>query len=78
MRIMFSKTFWTKKEYYTKINVGVIVRTADKKNVLCKGDTTNWSWNFYAISENIKDNIRVYDIKNWPEANNEASRIKRN
>ena len=40
-----------------KFKLGQLVRTADIKRVFCKGDSTNWSYKLYTITEVIHDTI---------------------
>ena len=40
-----------------KIKLGQLVRTADNKRVFSKGDSTNWSYKLYTITEGIHDTI---------------------
>ena len=49
--------------------VGGFFRTPNKKNVFCKGDTTNWSDRWDTITENNDDTIRPYHKSNLPETN---------
>ena len=53
------------------------VRTPDLKKTFSKGDTTNWSYKLYEITEIINDTIPSYHIDNLPERYNE-SLIKKN
>ena len=46
----------------TKFNLGQLVRTADIKRVFSKGDSTNWSYKLYTITEVIHDTIPSYRI----------------
>ena len=55
-----------------KYKVGDIVRTADKGSIFSKGDSTNWSYRLYKITEIIDDNIPSYHIDFLPERYNEA------
>ena len=48
------------------------VRVADLKKTFSKGDTTNWSYNLYKITELIIDTIPSYRLDNLPERYNEA------
>ena len=48
------------------------VRTANKRNIFSKFDTTNWSYNLYKITEIIDDTIPSYKLENYPERYNEA------
>ena len=43
-----------------------------------KGDTTNWSYKLYEITENIKDTIPSYHIENSTERFKEALLKKTN
>ena len=55
-----------------KHKIGDLVRTADSKRTFSKGDTTNWSYKLYKITEKIKDTIPSYKIDNLPERYNES------
>ena len=55
-----------------KYEIGDLVRTADLKKTFSKGDTTNWSYKLYKITEIIIDTIPVYKIDNLKERYNEA------
>ena len=46
--------------YKPKIKLGQLVRTADIKRVFSKGDSTNWSYKLYTITEVIHDTIPSY------------------
>ena len=54
-----------------KFKLGDLVRTADIKSVFCKGDSTNWSYKLYTITEIIHDTIPSYRIDYLPERYNE-------
>ena len=54
-----------------KFNLGQLVRTADIKRVFGKGDTTNYSYKLYTITEIIRDTIPSYRINYLPERYNE-------
>ena len=40
-----------------KFNLGQLVRTFDIKKTFSKGDSTNWSYNLYTITEVLHDKI---------------------
>ena len=42
--------------------LGQLVRTADFKRVFSKGDSTNWSYKFYPITEVVHDTVFSYRI----------------
>ena len=48
-----------------------MVRTADIKKVFSKGDSTNWSYQIYTITEVIHDTIPSYRIDDLPERYNQ-------
>ena len=48
-----------------------MVRIADIKRVLSKGDSTNWSYKIYTITEVNHDTILSYRINYLPERYNE-------
>ena len=50
-----------------KFKLGQLVRTADIKRVFSKGDSTNWSFKLYTITEVIHDTIPSYRIDYLPE-----------
>ena len=54
-----------------KFMLGQLVRTADIKRVFSKGDSTNWSYILYTITEGIHDTIPSYRIDYLPERYNE-------
>ena len=54
-----------------KYKFGQLVRTADIKRVFSKGDSTNWSYKLYKITEVIHDTIPSYRIDYLPERYNE-------
>ena len=55
-----------------KIQVNDLVRTADSKETFSKGDTTNWSYKIYKITEIVKNTIPSYRIDVLPERYSEA------
>ena len=54
-----------------KFQLGQLVRTADIKRVFSKGDSTNYSYKLYTITEVIHDTIPSYRIDYLPERYNE-------
>ena len=54
-----------------KFKLGQLVRTADIKKVFSKGDSTNYSYKLYTITEVIHDTIPSYRIDYLPERYNE-------
>ena len=54
-----------------KFKLGQLVRTADIKHIFCKGDSTNYSYILYTITEVIHNNIPRYRINYLPERYNE-------
>ena len=54
-----------------KYKLGDLVRTADIKRVFSKGDSTNWSYKLYTITEVIHGTIPSYRINYLPERYNE-------
>ena len=61
-----------RKKVKPKYEIGDLVRTADLKKTFSKGDTTNWSYKLYKITEIVKDTIPTYRLGNLPERYNEA------
>ena len=61
-----------RKKVKPKFQINDLVRTADLKRTFSKGDTTNWSYKLYKITEIINDTIPTYHIDNLPERYNES------
>ena len=61
-----------RKKVKPKFQINDLVRTADLKKTFSKGDTTNWSYKLYKITEIINDTIPSYHIDNLPERYNES------
>ena len=54
-----------------RFRLGQLVRTADIKKVFSKGDSTNYSYEIYTITEFLHDTIPSYRINYLPERYNE-------
>ena len=54
-----------------KFKLGQLVRTADIKRVFSKGDSTNYSYKLYTITEVIHNTIPSYRIDYLPERYNQ-------
>ena len=69
------KVYYNLKDKRSKLNpkfkIGQLVRTADIKKVFSKGDSTNYSYKLYTITEVIHDTIPSYRIDYLPEKYNE-------
>ena len=61
-----------RKKITPKFQINDLVRVADLKKTFSKGDTTNWSYKLYKITEIINDTIPAYKIDNLPERYNES------
>ena len=61
-----------RKKIKPKYEIGDLVGTADLKKTFSKGDTTNWSYKIYKITEIINDTIPSYHIDNLKERYNES------
>ena len=61
-----------RKKIKPKFQVNDLVRTADLKKTFSKGDTTNWSYELYKITEIINDTIPSYHIDKLPERYKES------
>ena len=60
-----------RKKQRSKFRLGDLVRTADIKKVFSKGDSTNYSYKIYTITEVIHDTIPSYRIDYLPERCNQ-------
>ena len=67
-----------RKKVKPKFQINDLVRTADLKRTFSKGDTTNWSYKLYKITEIINDTIPSYKIDNLSERYNESLLKKTN
>ena len=56
-----------RKKIKPKFQINDLVRTADLRKTFSKGDTTNWSYKLYKITEMINDTIPNYRLDNLPE-----------
>ena len=61
-----------RKKVVPKFQINDLVRTTDLKRTFSKGDTTNWSYKVYKITEIINDTISIYHIDNLKERYNES------
>ena len=61
-----------RKKIKPKYEIGYLVRTADLMKTFSKGDTTNWSYKLYKITEIIKDTNPSYHIDKLKERYNES------
>ena len=61
-----------RKKVKPKFQINDLVRTADLKKTFSKGDTNNWSYKLYKITEVINDTIPTYEVDNLPERYNES------
>ena len=61
-----------RKKVKPKYEIGDLVRTADIKKTFSKGDTTNWSYKIYKITEIVNDTIPSYKINNLKERYKES------
>ena len=70
-KLVFSNLQDRRVRQKPKFKLGDLVRTADIKRVFSKGDSTNWSYKLYTITEVIHDIIPSYRIDYLPERYNE-------
>ena len=61
-----------RKKVKPKYQINDLVRTADLEETFSEGDTTNWSYRLYEITEIIDDTIPGYKIDILKERYNEA------
>ena len=70
-KLVFSNLRDDRVKLQPKFKLGQLVRTADIKRVFSKGDSTNYSYKLYTITEVIHDTIPSYRINYLPERYNE-------
>ena len=68
---VYSNLHDRRRKLNPKYKLGQLVRTADIKKVFSKGDSTNYSYKLYNITEVIHDTIPSYKIDYLPERYNE-------
>ena len=66
-----------RKKVKPKFQINDLVRTADLKKTFSKGDTTNWSYKLYKITEIVNDTIPSYKIDNLKEERYNESLLKK-
>ena len=59
-KIVYSNLKDIRHKKKPKFKLGDLVRTADIKQVFSKGDSTNWSYKLYTITEVIHDSVPSY------------------
>ena len=64
---VYKKLLDKRKKIRPKFEIGDLVRTADLKKTFPKGDTTNWSYKLYKITEIIDDTLPSYRLDNLKE-----------
>ena len=70
-KVVYNNLKDDREKQQPKFKLGQLVRTADIKKVFSKGDSTNWSYILYTITEVIHDNITSYRINYLPERYNQ-------
>ena len=70
-KLVFSNLRDDRVKRQPKFKLGDLVRTADIRRVFSKGDSTNWSYKLYTITEIIHDTIPSYRLDYLPERYNE-------
>ena len=70
-KIVFDNLRDDRQKQRPKYKLGQLVRTADIKRVFSKGDSTNYSYKLYTITEVIYDTIHSYRINYLPERYNQ-------
>ena len=76
--VVYKNLLDKRKKVKPKFQINDLVRTADLKKTFSKGDTTNWSYKIYKITEIINDTISSYQIDNLKERYNESLLKKTN
>ena len=60
---VYKKLLDKRKKLKAKYEIGDLVRTADLKKTFSKGDTANWSYKLYKITEIINYNYKIDNLK---------------
>ena len=61
-----------RKKVKPKFQINDLVRTADLKKTFSKGDTTNWFYKLYKITQVVNDTIPTYRLDKLKERYNES------
>ena len=69
---VYTNLLHKRKKVNPKFQINDLVRTADLKRTFSKGDTINWSYKMYKITEIINDTISSYKLGNIKERYNES------
>ena len=67
-KLVYSSLQDRRVKQQAKFNLGQLVRTVDIKKIFSKGDSTNWSYKLYTITEVKQDAIPSYRIDYLPES----------
>ena len=67
VEFVYQKFLDKRKKIKPKFEVGDSGTIADKTNIFSEGDTTNWSYKLYTITEFIHYTIPTYLMNNLPE-----------
>ena len=70
-KLVYSNLEDDRVKQHPKYKLSQLVRTADIKRVFSNGDSTNWSYKLYTITEVIHDTIPSYRIDYLLERYNE-------
>ena len=70
-KLVYSNLQDRRVKQQVKFNLGQLVRTADIKKVFSEGDSINYSYKLYTITEIIHHTIPTYRINYLPERWNE-------
>ena len=70
-KLMFDNLQDKRQNQKPKFHLGQLVRTSDIRSVFSKGDSTNYSYKIYTITEVIHDTIPSYRIDYLPERYNQ-------
>ena len=66
-KLVYSNSQDRRVRQQPKCNSGQLVRTADIKGVFSKGDSTNYSYKIYTVTEVIHDTTPSYRVNYLPE-----------
>ena len=61
-----------RKKVKPNFQINDLVRTADFKKTFSKGDTTNWSYKLYKITEMMNDTLASYRLDDLKARYNES------
>ena len=75
---VYKNFLYKRRKIKPKYQIKDLVRVSDLQKTFSEGDTTNWSYKLYKVTENVNETIPSYHSGNLSERYNEALLKKTN